>query len=192
MTGHLVFNKFLAGSFISHLVSKQNMGHQLLERKYKYRLIRCQCVTGLHFLEGRHACQSFSFSIVIEWLPVMQARPLLFISGGTLAILWGRDCFFNFDSHSRNFSGRKAANGTAVLLKLLSLYHMDGYIMWSYFQGNSSSSYFQVQFSSCASIDDDMRTRLKIKNSFLTIKYVESKTAEFFFKFEMISICHFR
>ena len=129
MTGHLVFNKFLAGSFISHLVSKQNMGHQLLERKYKYRLIRCQCITGLHFLEGRHACQSFSFSVVIEWLPVMQARPLLFISGGTLAILWGRDCFFNFDSHSRNFSGRKAANGTAVLLKLLSLYHMDGYIM---------------------------------------------------------------
>ena len=71
---------------------------------------------------------------------------LLFISGYTLAILWGRDCFFIFDSHSRDSSGRKVVNGTAVLLKFLSLHHLDDYIKRTYFQQNSNSLYFQVQF----------------------------------------------
>ena len=53
---------------------------------------------------------------------------LLFISGYTLAILWGRDCFFIFDSHGRDSSGRKVVNGTAVLLKFLSLHNLDDYI----------------------------------------------------------------
>ena len=53
---------------------------------------------------------------------------LFFISGYTLVNLWGRDCFSIFDSHSRDSSGRRVVNGTAVLLNFLSLHHMDGYI----------------------------------------------------------------
>ena len=71
---------------------------------------------------------------------------LLFIGGYALVILWGRECFFIFVSHSRDFSGRKVVNGTAVLLKFLSLYHVDDYIKRTYFKGNSNFLYFQIQF----------------------------------------------
>ena len=57
-----------------------------------------------------------------------------------------RDCFFIFDSHSRDSSGRKVVNGTAVLLKFLSLHHLDDYIKRTYFQRNLDSLYFQFQF----------------------------------------------
>ena len=70
----------------------------------------------------------------------------LFVNGYTLAILWGRDCFFIFDSHSRDSSEREVVNETAVLLKFLTLHQMDDYIKRTYFQQNSSYFCFQVQF----------------------------------------------
>ena len=51
-----------------------------------------------------------------------------------------------FDSHSRDSSGRKVVNGTAVLSKLLSRHHLDNCIERTYFQHNSNSLCFQVQF----------------------------------------------
>ena len=59
---------------------------------------------------------------------------------------WGRDCFFIFESHSRDSSGRKVVNETAVLLKFLTLHHMDDYIKRTYFQQNSNYFYLQIQF----------------------------------------------
>ena len=72
---------------------------------------------------------------------------VLFLSGYTVAILLGRNCFFIFDSHSRDSSGRKVVNGTAVLSKLLSRHHLHNCIERTYFQHNSHSLCFQVQFA---------------------------------------------
>ena len=71
---------------------------------------------------------------------------LLFISGYVLAILWGRNCFFIFDFHSRDSSERKVVHGTAVLLKFLPLHHLDEYIKKAYFQQTLNLLHFQVHF----------------------------------------------
>ena len=69
-----------------------------------------------------------------------------YISGYNLAILWGRDRFFIFDSHCRGSLGRKIVNETVVVLKFPSLNHMDDYIKRTYFRRNSTYFYFQVKF----------------------------------------------
>ena len=42
---------------------------------------------------------------------------LLIINGYALGVIWGKNCFFLFDSHSKNSSGNICQNGTSVLLK---------------------------------------------------------------------------
>ena len=42
---------------------------------------------------------------------------LLIISGYVLGIIWRRNCFYLFDSHSKDVEGNISQNSTAVLLK---------------------------------------------------------------------------
>ena len=44
---------------------------------------------------------------------------LLIINDHILGILWGNQCFFLYDSHSKDEIGRISATGTAVLLKFI-------------------------------------------------------------------------
>ena len=44
---------------------------------------------------------------------------LLIINDHILGILWGNQCFFLYDSHSKDEIGRILATGTAVLLKFI-------------------------------------------------------------------------
>ena len=53
---------------------------------------------------------------------------LLFVSGYVLGIIWGRQCFYLFDSHSKDRHGNICQNGTAVLLKFASLNNPERYI----------------------------------------------------------------
>ena len=85
-----------------------------------------------------------SISEIVSSCTLKGNGAVLLISGYTLAILWGRKCFFIFDSHSIDSSGRIIVNGTAVLLKFIQLYHLDDDIKRTYFQKNSSSVYVQV------------------------------------------------
>ena len=105
---------------------------------------------NLDYLENKTGVIVFnvyliSMSEIVSSCTSKENSALLFISGYILAILWGGDCFFIFDSHRRNSSGTKVVNETATLLKFLSLHHMDDYIKRTYFKGNSNSLYFQVQ-----------------------------------------------
>ena len=83
---------------------------------------------------------------------------LLIINNYTLGILWGRQCFFVFDSHSRDENGKQSPNGTAVLLKFHSLAKLEEYIKNTYYgQTQQSLMYFQIQFIKFICAEDDIQ-----------------------------------
>ena len=61
-------------------------------------------------------------------------KVLLIINNYILGLLWGDQCFFLFDSHSKDEIGRIPATGTAaVLLKFDSLQSLENYIISVYY-----------------------------------------------------------
>ena len=71
---------------------------------------------------------------------------LLIINNYILGLLWGNQCFFLFDSQSKDEIGRMSVTGTAVLLKFDSLQSLENYIKSVYFSNYPMTLYFQVQF----------------------------------------------
>ena len=55
-------------------------------------------------------------------------RALLTINGCALGIIWGKNCFFLLDSHSKNSNGNICQNGASVLLKFETLTKLQEYI----------------------------------------------------------------
>ena len=53
---------------------------------------------------------------------------LIIINGYTFSVIWSKQDFYIFDSHSRSATGMKVPNGTAVLLKFRSLKEVEKYI----------------------------------------------------------------
>ena len=53
---------------------------------------------------------------------------LLIINGYALGIIWGKNCFFLFDSHSKNSNVNICQNGTLALLKFETLNKLQEYI----------------------------------------------------------------
>ena len=98
-----------------------------------------------------------SISQIISNCQCLGNGALLIINNYTLSILWGRQCFFIFDSHSRDEEGKHAPNGTAVLLKFHSLAKLEEYIKNTYYGQNQqqSSMYFQIQFIKFLCSEDD-------------------------------------
>ena len=58
---------------------------------------------------------------------------LLFVDGYVLGIIWEKQCFYLFDSHSKDRHGNICQNGTAVLLKFASLNNLERYIKLIYY-----------------------------------------------------------
>ena len=50
------------------------------------------------------------------------------INGYALGVIWGKNCFFLFDQHSKNSSGNIRQNGTSVLLTFEMLNKLQEYI----------------------------------------------------------------
>ena len=72
---------------------------------------------------------------------------LLIINGYALGVIWGKNCFFLFDSHSKNSSGNICQNGTSVLLKFETLSKLQEYVKDIYYVGlRYEMLYFQIQF----------------------------------------------
>ena len=72
---------------------------------------------------------------------------LLIINGYALEVIWRKNCFFLFDSHSKNSSGNICQNGTSVLLKLETLSKLQEYVKDIYYVGlKHETLYFQMQF----------------------------------------------
>ena len=53
---------------------------------------------------------------------------LLIINGCALGMIWGKNCFFLLDLHSKNSNGNICQNGTSVLLKFETLTKLQEYI----------------------------------------------------------------
>ena len=71
---------------------------------------------------------------------------LLVINNYISGLLWGNQCFFLFDSHSKDEIERMSATGAAVLLKFDLLQSLENYIKSVYYLNYPMSFYFQVQF----------------------------------------------
>ena len=71
---------------------------------------------------------------------------LLIIGNYILSLLWGNQCVFPFDSHSKDKLGRISTTGTAVLLRFDSLHSLENYIKSVYYSNYSMTLDFQVQF----------------------------------------------
>ena len=71
---------------------------------------------------------------------------LLIINNYILGLLWGNQCFFLFDSHSKYEIGRMSVTGTAVLLIFVSLQSLENYIKSVYYSNYPMTLYSLVQF----------------------------------------------
>ena len=67
------FQQILDQKFLQSFIPEQNFGWQLLEQCWSQTCwsFRFQRNTCWHLIEHKHACRSFSFSMIIEWLSVM-------------------------------------------------------------------------------------------------------------------------
>ena len=70
---------------------------------------------------------------------------MLFVNSVTLGIIWNKNGFYLFDSHSRDWIGNPAIDGTTVLLKFKSLLCIDEYIRKMYLEKQTISVYIQIQ-----------------------------------------------
>ena len=83
---------------------------------------------------------------------------LLIINGYALGVIWGKNCFFLFDSHSKNSSGNICQNGTSVLLKFETLSKLQEYVKNIYYVGlKHETLYFQIQFINLLCSSEEMK-----------------------------------
>ena len=72
---------------------------------------------------------------------------LLIINGYALGIVWRKNLFFLFESHSKNSDENVWKNGTSVLLKFETLNKLQEYVKDMYHIGlKHKTLYFQIQF----------------------------------------------
>ena len=107
---------------------------------------------------------------------------LLIINSYILGLLWEKQCFFLFDSHSKDKTGRVSATGTAVLLKFDSLQSLENYIKSVYYSNYPMTLYFQIQFlklkcteKTKSTIKSALKCERKKKVSSLKKKYQEQE-----------------
>ena len=83
---------------------------------------------------------------------------LLMINGCVLGVIWVKNCFFLFESHSKNSSGNICQNGTSVLLKFETLTKLQGYVKDIYYVGlKHETLYFQIQFINLLCSSEEMK-----------------------------------
>ena len=70
-------------------------------------------------------------------------------SGYIFGIIWGKDCVYLFDSHSKDYEGNISQNRSAILMKFKNLDDLQDYIKLVYYSSQHHKTlYFQMQFIS--------------------------------------------
>ena len=59
---------------------------------------------------------------------------LLFMEGFTTAVILLRNCYYLFDSHSRDERSLSVVDGTSVLIKFMDLYKLEKYLQVAYLE----------------------------------------------------------
>lgn len=62
---------------------------------------------------------------------------LLIINSYFLYLPWGKECFFLFDSHSKDENGRISATNTVFLLTFYSFQSLEKYVKSMYYSNSS-------------------------------------------------------
>ena len=69
------------------------------------------------------------------------------MEGFTTAIISSGNCYYLFDSHSRDEKGLSVINGVSVLMKFNDLFEIEKYIQVAYLEyRDRQQAYFQIQF----------------------------------------------
>ena len=69
------------------------------------------------------------------------------MEGFATAIILLRNCYYLFDSHSRDERGLSVTDETSVLMKFRDLYELDKYLQVAYLEyRDKQQAYFQLQF----------------------------------------------
>ena len=109
---------------------------------------------------------------------------LLIISSYVLGIIWGRNCFYLFDSHSKDGEGNISQNGTAVLLKFDTFSNLEECIKQIYYNGqNNETLYFQIQFINAVcthEIKEHIKGKPKSSRNLLCQKMKRERLAKHF------------
>ena len=88
-----------------------------------------------------------SLKEIIESCLNIGSGALLIMSGYIFGILWGKDCVYIFDPHSKDDEGNISQNGTAILIKFETLDDLEDYIILIYYSSHHHKTvYFQMQF----------------------------------------------
>ena len=67
------------------------------------------------------------------------------MEGFATAIILLRNCYYLFDSHSRDERGLSVVDGTPVLMKSRGLYELEKYLQLAYLEyGDRQKAYFQL------------------------------------------------
>ena len=65
----------------------------------------------------------------------------------TTAIILLKNCYYLFDSHSRDEGGLSVVDGASVLMKFRDLYELEKYLQVAYVEyRDRQQAYFQLQF----------------------------------------------
>ena len=73
---------------------------------------------------------------------------LLFREGFTTAIIFLRNCYYIFDSHSREEKGLSVVDGTTVLMKFRDLYELEKYLQVAYLEYRDRQQFVEVNVGS--------------------------------------------
>ena len=93
-----------------------------------------------------------SLKEIIESSLNIGSGALLIIGGYIFGLLWGKNCVYLFDSHSKDYDGDISQNGSAFLMKFKTLDDLEDYIKLIYYssqhQETLNSSVLDVQIVS--------------------------------------------
>ena len=86
---------------------------------------------------------------IIESCLNIASGALLIISGYIFGLIWGKECVYLFDSHSKDYEGNISQNESAILMKFETMDDLRDYIKLIYYNSQHHKTlYFQMQFIS--------------------------------------------
>ena len=102
--------------------------------------------------------------IIESCLNIGSGTSSMISSGYIFGIIWGKDCVYLFDSHSKDYEGNISQNGSAILMKYENLDNLQDYIKLIYYSSQHHKTlYFQMQFISIR-CSNNLRERFKAES----------------------------
>ena len=138
------------------LVEGDNLSHKSFHTRDKLSVYQLQAFGKVynHDIPVQHLKLETQFAALIngdsflgDLLTAGITLCLLFIEGFTTAIIFLRNCYYLFDSHSSDERGLSVVDGTSVLMKCKDLYEIEKCLQEAYLEHRDrQQDYFQLRF----------------------------------------------